>query len=103
MQEILKIIKQGENERVEFKKSFNDEAIEILVAFANSKGGKVLLGIDDNKKIIGTKVDKESLQKIVNEVKQKTDYKIIPDIEAFTVSGKTIIVLSISEYPSKNF
>lgn len=100
-QEILKIIKQGENEKAEFKESFSDETVETLVAFANSKGGRVLLGVNDKQKIIGVKTGKESLQKIVNEVKQKTDYKIIPEIEALTMNSKTIIVLSISEYPSK--
>ena len=100
-QETLKIIKEGENEKIEFKENFCDEAIISLVAMANFKGGKVLLGVDDKSKITGIKIGKESLQKIVNEVKQKTDYKIIPDIESLTVNKKTIVVLSISEYPSK--
>ena len=33
-QEILKIIKQGENEKVEFKKNFADELIASLTAMA---------------------------------------------------------------------
>jgi ATP-dependent DNA helicase RecG len=38
---IQHIIQQGENEQVEFKSSFSDEVIISLVAFANTKGGKV--------------------------------------------------------------
>jgi ATP-dependent DNA helicase RecG len=33
-----------ENLTVEFKTSFNEDVIETLVAFANTKGGKVLVG-----------------------------------------------------------
>lgn len=36
-----------ENEQFEFKTSFQKETIETLVAFANAKGGKVLVGIND--------------------------------------------------------
>ncbi|MFH1187704.1 MAG: RNA-binding domain-containing protein, partial [bacterium] len=100
-QKIPELIKNGESEKVEFKENFNDSAIETLVAFSNSKGGKIFIGINDKKKIIGVDLNGESLQKIINEVKQKTDYKIIPEIEMVKIDKKTIIVLSISEYPSK--
>ncbi|SEL99312.1 ATP-binding protein [Parapedobacter koreensis] len=39
-----------ENSSTEFKSSFNDGVIESLTAFANSKGGKVLIGVDDSGK-----------------------------------------------------
>lgn len=38
-----KMLSAGESETVEFKLSFDREAIETLVAFANTSGGKVLL------------------------------------------------------------
>ena len=34
-----------ENQHIEFKSGFNDEVIETLSAFANTKGGKVLIGV----------------------------------------------------------
>jgi len=37
-----------ENMHTKFKSSFNDSVIESLVAFANSEGGKVLIGVNDN-------------------------------------------------------
>lgn len=44
---ILQIIAKGESQTVELKRSFNNEAIETLVAFSNSKGGMVILGVSD--------------------------------------------------------
>jgi ATP-dependent DNA helicase RecG len=36
-----------ENKFIEFKSGFNEEAMEALSAFANSKGGKVVVGVND--------------------------------------------------------
>ena len=52
---IQKIIEQGENEQVEFKEIFNKHVIETIVAFANTKGGNILIGVNDKKQIIGIK------------------------------------------------
>jgi ATP-dependent DNA helicase RecG len=49
---IDEIVAQGEGQHVEFKTSFNEDVIETLVAFANAKGGKVVVGISDRGKPI---------------------------------------------------
>ena len=71
------------------------------MAFSNTKGGQAFIGIKDNREIKGTNVGKESYAKIINEIKQKTDFKITPDLEEIEYKKKKILVLSISEYPSK--
>ena len=40
-------IECGEDARTEFKSSFNLPVIETLVAFANTKGGRVFVGVND--------------------------------------------------------
>ncbi len=70
-EEIFKTIKKGENEKMEFKSTFRtnlhtneiDRKIEYsvlktLVAFMNSKGGTLLIGINDSGEIIGIEKDK---------------------------------------------
>ena len=47
---VQEMIAAGESEALEFKATFNKEAIESISAFANHKGGKVLLGIKDSDK-----------------------------------------------------
>jgi predicted HTH transcriptional regulator len=37
-----------ETQSIEFKPKFNEDVIETLVAFANTKGGRVLVGVDNN-------------------------------------------------------
>ncbi|HAN77812.1 MAG TPA: hypothetical protein DCQ31_08600, partial [Bacteroidales bacterium] len=63
------LIRQGEGERLEFKTNFNTETIETLTAFANTKGGKVLLGVSDKKEIKGISLNSESIAQWLNEIK----------------------------------
>lgn len=47
------IIKEGEGLTVEFKEHFTPRIAEDIVAFANTKGGLILLGVRDNKTVVG--------------------------------------------------
>ena len=62
-----------EDSHTEFKSSFSDAVIESLVAFTNTKGGKVLVGVDnEGNPIKSFTIGGETLQNWVNEVKNKT-------------------------------
>lgn len=65
--EIEKLIQSGENESLEFKSNFNNELIETLVAFANTRGGKVVVGINQNNKVGGIVIHAETVQNWINE------------------------------------
>ena len=64
--DIQSVIQAGESERVEFKKIFDKEAIETLVAFANHKGGMVLVGVEDSGRVAGVLCGPETIQGWVN-------------------------------------
>ena len=90
-----------ESQTVEFKTTFNEDLIETLVAFANSKGGTVYLGLSDKGTPIGITIGKETIQNWINEIKTKTNPYLIPDVEISTIEDKTIVVIDIPEYPIK--
>ena len=95
------ILPQNESETVEFKSSFNKEVIETIVAFSNTHGGKIYLGMNDKKEIIGVDISEESIQKWVNEIKQNTQPAIFPDFKSIEINYKTIVEINISEFPIK--
>ena len=95
------IIPTSESITVEFKKTFNEDVIETLVAFSNAKGGTVYIGVTDNGEVKGITIGKETIQNWINEVKTKTATQIIPDVEIHTVDNKTVVSLYTMEYPIK--
>ena len=46
--DVQSLIALGESQTLEFKTSFERETIETLVAFANARGGVVIVGVADD-------------------------------------------------------
>ena len=65
-QAITKLIKQPESETFERKPSLSDvgRMVEIVSSFANSKGGKILVGVGDKGKIIGVDIGKNTIERL---------------------------------------
>ncbi len=51
-----------ESNRIEFKAKITDQLVREIVAFLNTDGGKIYIGISDDGKVIGTKNIDESLR-----------------------------------------
>jgi ATP-dependent DNA helicase RecG len=77
-----------ESQQIEFEKSLAErkELLETISAFANSNGGEIFVGIEENKKgtvkeIVGIRISGKELENLSNEIKQNTDPVIFPSIE----------------------
>jgi predicted HTH transcriptional regulator len=59
--QLQQLVAQGEGLQLEFKRKANhpDKIVKEVVAFANTKGGKLLIGVDDDKSIVGLKYANE--------------------------------------------
>ncbi len=101
MKDLSKLLNNGESETVEFKKSFDKEVIETVVAMANRRGGYILVGVKDDGKIIGVTVQQNTLVNWINEIAQKTEPKILPEITSVEVESKTVVIISVDESPIK--
>lgn len=57
MQALKRLVQEGEHQTLEFKRKANhpEKIIREFVAFANSEGGTLLLGVEDDGGIFGTK------------------------------------------------
>lgn len=95
------LIAAGESQTLEFKTSFDKASIESLVAFANTQGGTVLVGVTDAAKVQGVTLGKETLNEWLGQIKSATSPALIPDIAAFNEQGKTVVAIRISEFPVK--
>jgi len=97
-----------ESQKREFKKSLAErrEILETISAFANSKGGKILVGIEENKdgsikEIVGLKIRGKEIENLGNEIKQNTDPVIYPSIEIKRIEEKSVLVIEVKESPLK--
>ena len=59
------------------------------------------MGINNKGVISGVSLNTESVQQWVNEIKSKTSPSLIPDFDIKEVENKSIVLLSIPEYPVK--
>ena len=98
---LVEALQKGENESIEFKKNFDNSVIISLNAFANTKGGKVLIGVRDDRSICGVEINIETIQNWINEVKNKTTPSIIPNVEVVEIESKSIVLFEVDEYPIK--
>ncbi len=99
--ELLEIIRNGESSGVEFKRDdINPEQLSReLVAFSNYRGGKVLLGVEDDGAISGTVREKKILEEwVMNVCRDKIRPEIIPYFEYFheVEPGKDIAVVEVA-------
>ncbi len=90
-------IAQGENAATEFKENFDQEVIETAVAFANTNGGIIFIGVSDRGDISGITVGKETLRDVSNRIAQATEPRVIVDVESVDVVEKSVLVVHIAE------
>lgn len=91
----------GESKSIEYKVTLSDKSekyMKTIVAFANTQGGKLIVGVDDKThEIVG--VENEILFQlmdgIANAVSDSCMPQIIPDIEPQTIDGKTVMLEAV--------
>ncbi len=101
--ELLELIEEGENIQCEFKRKFStpEKIAREMLAFANTKGGYLLFGVDDNKKIIGVESEKETTELVKDTALNYCEPPINYIIEYKEVNGKEIVIVEVSESKTK--
>jgi ATP-dependent DNA helicase RecG len=105
--EFQDLIAEGEDFFIEFKREI-DSAIDIaaeVVAFANTEGGILLIGVDDDKSICGVD-DADSVERrLVGICHNSVIPAIAPEIEKAYVEllGKTVIIAHIPKGSDKPY
>lgn len=95
------MIKMGEGQQLDFKHSISDapKIARSLVAFANTDGGTLLLGVKDNGRIAGIRTDEEIFM-----IETAAHLYCKPEVEFFSnlhkLEGKTVAEISVE--PSRN-
>lgn len=100
---IKKLILQGEGTTLDFKKTItsNEKIAKSLVAFANNKGGQLLIGVADDGSIKGVKSEDEERYMITKSAHQFCKPAIEPEFEEIYVDDKLVLVVKIPASDTK--
>ena len=96
--DIIELIKIGEGITLEFKESISNKLGKEICGFANSKGGKILLGVGDSGDIMGIKAT-NNLKSQIQNYARNIDPSISLDIEKID----NVLVLHIPEGNKKPY
>jgi len=97
---VISLIKQGEHQTLDFKHSINDskKIARSLVAFANTDGGILLIGVKDNGSVVGVNSEEEYYMiEAAAQMYCKPEVKF--DVVKWNINGKTVLEVTVK--PSK--
>ncbi len=97
---LLNAIQNGEGKNIEFKVELpnSNTLVKTVIAFSNTGGGKLIIGVNDQGKIVGLKpnVDIFELQDKVASIIYETCYpNVLPDIYTTTIDDLVLLVIEI--------
>jgi predicted HTH transcriptional regulator len=97
------IIKHGEGFTIEFKRRISspEKIARTIISFANTKGGTMLFGVDDDGSIVGVESEKSEVELIEMAGKDFIDPPIHTQIDIVPFDGKDVIVCHIAESTTK--
>jgi len=85
-----------ENQNIEFKESWRDEYLKWICGFANAKGGKIYIGIDDDGNVVGVDNARKLMEDIPNKVRDVLG--IMVDVNLLNKEGKDVIEIITEPY-----
>lgn len=86
----------NEQQDIEFKSQWSDTILKTACAFANTDGGSIYIGIDDN----GNPVELKNIKKLMEDIpnKIKNSIGIVPKVNLVEKDGKQVIEINIESY-----
>ncbi|PZO56943.1 MAG: hypothetical protein DCF15_07825 [Phormidesmis priestleyi] len=96
---LIEQIQQGESKTLELKAQLprHDQIAKTVVAFANTSGGKLVIGVDDERQVVGlAEGDVLDLQdRVASIVFDRCAPAILPEIYSANVRGRLVLVVEV--------
>ncbi|NJN41995.1 MAG: ATP-binding protein [Flammeovirgaceae bacterium] len=98
--DLKKVIAVGEGIHTEFKRKISDplSVISEMIALANTKGGHVMIGVDDDRSLVGIKYPEEDIYQIDTLVKAHCKPALDFTTTSIKISEKkSVLILTIEK------
>lgn len=86
-----------EGKTLEFKRDLSSPRpiLKTLVAFANTAGGRLLIGVDDHRQVVGVAHPLDEEERICSLIADSISPRLVPSVELTTMEDKTILVVEV--------
>lgn len=94
-----------ESDIVELKRELTKDIKKEIVAFANTNGGTIYIGIDDDGQVIGVKNPTKIMDSIASMVRDAIKGNLIfySRINSIKIDGKDVVVMNVESGPDKPY
>lgn len=101
--DVNRLIEAGEGFEIEFKRKVStpEKIARALIAFANTKGGHILFGVDDDGSVVGVESEKSEVEMIRHAGLFYCSPEIEPMIDIVAFDGDDVIVAYVEESDRK--
>ena len=101
-QAIEQTLQQPEGKTLEFKRDLSSprNVLKTLVAFANSAGGRLVIGVDDDRQVTGVAEPLDEEERICNLIADSIAPRLLPNVELTSLGECTLLVVEV--FPSSS-
>jgi len=95
------LITMPEGKTLEFKRDMSSPGsiLKTLVAFANTAGGRLLIGVEDeSREVLGVEKPLDEEERLCSLIADSIEPRLVPNVELISFADKTL--LSVEVYPS---
>ncbi|HRF91782.1 MAG TPA: putative DNA binding domain-containing protein, partial [Desulfobacter postgatei] len=91
------LLKQSEGKTLEFKQDLSSpkSIMKSLVAFANTAGGRLIVGVTDDRRILGVEDPLLQEERLCSIIADSISPRLVPNIEMITIEEKTLLIVEV--------
>lgn len=99
--DIAELLTSPEGKTLEFKRDLSalKQIVKTVVAFANTAGGTIIIGREDNGKVVGVEDPLLAEEKSSNAIADSIVPMIMPDIEIVSWEGRSLLFIRVAHWP----
>ena len=94
---VNRILARSEGKTFAWKRDSSSPTLimKTLVAFANTAGGRLVIGIGDDKQMVGVKAPLDEEEKLRSLIADSITPHLVPNIELVTIDNTTLLVIEV--------
>ena len=93
--DLSQLNENSESETLELKESFDSKALETIGAFANSRGGSILIGVRDDGRVIGITLGSNTLEEWAQKMQSKIQPRFSPSLRKLGFQQRTVVEIKV--------